>query len=71
MADINHYTLKPNSYDLRTKGQLKVPQTRLVDKSVEIKALLWNRVDKSMLKHRFYIHSFTRRALIKYILSSY
>ena len=69
---LDYYTLKRNAYDLRTKGQLKVPQTRLVlgDKSVKIKgALLWNRMDKSMLKHRF-TKSF-RKNLIKHFISSY
>ena len=65
------YTLKPNSYDLRTREQFKVPQ-RLVlgDKSLKIKsALLWNRMEKSMLKHRF--TKSLRKTLIKHIISSY
>ena len=48
---LDYYALKPNSYDLRAKGQLKVPRTRLVlgDKFVKIKgALLWNPMEKSM-----------------------
>ena len=66
---LDYYTWKPNSYDLRTKRQLKVPQTRLVlgDKSVKIKsALRWNRMDKSMLKHRF-TKSF-RKTLVKHYI---
>ena len=69
---LDYYTLKRYSYDLRTKGQLKVPQTRLVhgDKSVKIKgALLWNRMDKGMLKHRF-TKSF-KKNLITHFISSY
>ena len=49
---------KRNAYDVRTKGQLVTPQTRIQfgDRAVEVKGcLLWNRIDKNMLKYNLLI----------------
>ena len=45
---LSYYTIKRNAYDVRTKGQLVTPQTRIQfgDRAVKLKGcLLWNRID--------------------------
>ena len=52
----SYFEIKRNAYDVRTKGQLVMPQTRIQfgDHAVKVKGcLLWNRINKNMLKHRF------------------
>ena len=51
-----YFELKQNTYDLRTKGQIKVPPDGIVlaDKQIRIKgAQLLNRLPKDMLESRF------------------
>ena len=55
----SYFEIKINAYDVRTKGQLVTPQTRiqLGDRAVKVKGcLLWNRILKNMLKHIFPNH---------------
>ena len=51
----NYFEMKGNSYDLRTRGQLTIPLTRLTlgQHVVRVKgASLWNKIDKSLLNYR-------------------
>ena len=69
---LSYYKIKRNAYDLRTKGQLVTPQTRIQfgDRAVKVKGcLLCNRINKNMLKHRF-SKSF-KDNLVKYYISTY
>ena len=69
---LSYYKIKRNAYDVRTKGQLVMPQTRIQfgDRAVKVKGcLLWNRISKNMLKHRF-SKSF-KDNLVKYYISTY
>ena len=69
---LSYYKIKRNAYDVRTKGQLVTPQTRIQfgDRAVKVKGcLLWNRINKNMLKHRF-SKSF-KDNLVKYYISTY
>ena len=69
---LSYYKIKRNAYDVRTKGQLVTPQTRIQfgDRAVKVKGcLLWNRINKNMLKHRF-SKSF-KDNLVKYYTSTY
>ena len=48
----SYFEIKRNAYDVRTKGQLVTPQTRIQfgDRAVKVKGwLLWNRINKNML----------------------
>ena len=69
---LTYFTIKRSSYDMRTKKQLETPQTRLQlgDRAVKVKGcLLWNSLDKSMLKYRL-CKSF-KRHIVKYYISTY
>ena len=69
---LSYYKIKRNAYDVRTKGQLVTPPTRIQfgDRAVKVKGcLLWNRINKNMLKHRF-SKSF-KDNLVKYYISTY
>ena len=53
----SYFEIKRNAYDVWTKGQLVTPQTRIQfgDRAVKVKGcLLWNRINKNMLKHRIF-----------------
>ena len=69
---ISYYTIKLNAYDVRTKGQLVTPQTRIQfgDRAVKEKGcLLWNRIDKNMLEYR--LSRPLKDHLVKYYISAY
>ena len=69
---LSYYKIKRNAYDVRTKGQLVTPQTRIQfgDRAVKVKGcLLWYRINKYMLKHRF-SKSF-KDNFVKYYISTY
>ena len=69
---LSYYKIKRNAYDVRTKGQLVTPQTGIQfgDRAVKVKGcLLWNRINKNMLKHRF-SKSF-KDNLVKNYISTY
>ena len=68
----SYFEIKRNAYDVRTKDQLVTPQTRIQfgDRAVQVKGcLLWNRINKNMLKHRF-SKSF-KDHLVRYYISTY
>ena len=68
----SYFEIKRNAYDVRTKSQLVTPQTRIQfgDRAVKVKGcLLWNRINKNMLKYRF-SKSF-KDHLVRYYISTY
>ena len=51
-----YFELKQNTYDLRTRRQMTVPQDRIVLGDIQSRfrgAQLWNRLPKDMLERRF------------------
>ena len=68
----SYFEMKKNAYDVRTKGQLITPQTRIQfgDRAVKVKGcLLWNRINKTMRKHR--LSKWFKDHLVRYYISTY